>query len=298
MATRVVTVAAAAALAAALAVSACAPAVDGRAVAGETLLPSSDLKSAQLPATPAAVQQEWLDVTGQGTVLPRDSVDDAQFSATPVPGSAIWHAPATGSTLSVCTAGPTVTGPGGSAVLTAGHCGLGPRAGQQYTLTAADGDTVPLGTATRAADDNRGVDSTIIHTPAAAAVPPLIAGTWPVAGVLTVGGVESLPLGSPICYVGAITAARCGPLEARDDRGRLVFGVPSLEGDSGSAVFVLSDDGAATLVAILEGGDEVSTQATYLDPALHRLGAAALVDAAAHAAVAGLPGYSSRVTTG
>lgn len=287
---------AAAALAAAVVVSACAPSVDGRPVAGETTRASSEVKSGSPPDTPAAVQQVWEDVTGQGAELPRDSVDGAQFSRLPVPGSAIWHAPDTGTTLSVCTAGPTAIGPNGAAVLTAGHCGLGPRAGQQYTLTAADGDTVPLGTATGAVDDDRGVDSAIVSTPAAAAVPPLIADTWPVAGVLTVAGVEALPLGTPVCYAGAMSGVRCGPLTDTDDHGRLVFGTASEEGNSGSAVFLVSQ-GAAHLVAILEGGDAVSTQATYLAPALTRVAAAALVDSTAAAAVAGLPGYSTRVTT-
>lgn len=270
-------------------------------MAGEppTTRPVTELKSGTGPQLPtAAPTQHWEDVTGRGVPLPRDSVDGDQFSATPVPGSAIRHAPDSGTTLDVCTVGPTVTGPGGPAVLTAGHCALGSRAATQYGLATAAGPPTVLGTAVGAVDDDRGVDSALVSTPAAAAVPPVIAGTWPVAGVLTVEGVEQLPLGTPICFAGARTGVHCGPLEYTDAAGRLVFGTPdSREGDSGAPVFLVRD-GAATLVAMLEGGDEFSTQATYLAPALTRLNARALVDATAHAAVAGQPGYSTRVTAG
>ncbi|CAM3779349.1 hypothetical protein H7J08_00890 [Mycobacterium frederiksbergense] len=298
MTSRAVAAVTAAALAAVVTVSACAPAVGGHAVTGESLRPSSELKSGASPATPAAVQQQWQDVTGQGTVLPRDSVDGAAYSPKPVPGSAIWHTPDTGSTLSVCTAGPTaITEAGAPAVVIAGHCANGPRASTQYTLTAVDGDPVVLGTGVDAVDDDAGIDSALLATPAAAGVPASIAGTWPIAGVLTVEGVEALPAGTPICYTGAMTGGtRCGGLIATNSRG-IEFDAAAVDGDSGSPVFVVNAAGDALLVGIVEWTDDVYTSATVLDGALTRLRSRAVVDPAAAARTADHPRLSPRTVT-
>lgn len=303
MTTRAVT--AAAALLAVVAVSACAPPVDGQAVAGEQLHPVGELKSGTESVAAPLAGPVWVDVSGQGTILPRDSVDGAQFSATPVPGAVIFHAPEDGDVFDLCTAGPPATGPAGPAVLTAGHCALGARSAAQYVLPADDSAAVLLGTASGAVDDDHAVDSAIVYGSAAAGVPPLIAGEWPIAGVLTVAGVEQLlPLGAPVCFAGARSATRCGRLEALDDMGQLRFGgVRPQRGDSGSAVFVVdSVTGDATLVGILAARSTTGTApggyATYLSPALDRLRARARVDRVAHAGVAALPGYSDLVIAG
>ena len=298
MTTRVVTVVAAA-LAAALVVSACAPSVGGRAVAGDApARPAGELKSSQLPATPVPAPRwpVWEDVTGQGlTRWDRGEPYQAAWGPIPAPGVSIFTA-----SDGMCTLGPAIRRADGadSGFVTAGHCAPGPGIGDrlQYMNASPAQNLIPLAALTDAEDDDRGIDSAAIWStmPGTAT----IAGTWPVAGVLTVEGVEALELGTPVCYAGARSAVRCGPLEYTNAAGRLVFGTPdSLEGDSGAPVFLVSD-GAAVLAAVLEGGDEVSTQATYLDPALERLHAQAAVDPIAAARITGQPGYSTRTTAG
>lgn len=289
---RVVTVTAA--VLAAVAVSACAPVVDGRAVAGDVVRPSEELKSAQLPAAPAVLQQVWEDVTGQGIVRwDRAEPYPAVWGPIPAPGVSLFTADD-----GMCTLGPAVRAADGSTAgyLTAGHCNPARGDRMQYMNASPLQDLIPLAAMTDAEDDDRGVDSGGIWSVAPGTA--MIAETWPIAGVLTAEGSETLELGdtTPVCYAGARTGIHCGPLQSTNDDGRLVFApaAPSLEGNSGAPVFMVSG-GAAVLLGVLEGADEVSVQATYLDPALQRLQARAVVDATASAAVAGLPGYSDRV---
>lgn len=288
----------AAALAATLAgaaVSACATTT----VAGRPAAPAGVATARTAAATPtvAAPAQRYLDVTGQGQLAPRDAIDDVQYSGVPAPGVGVLHIPDTGDTMGGCTLGPAVvTADGGSGWITAGHCAIGARAAEQWLETTPAGATTPMGTAVGVVDDGP-VDSALIPDPGAP-VTPLLAETWPIAGVLTAAGAAALPVGVPVCALGARSGVVCGPNEGVGGDGRIVYGARTIRGDSGAPVFVVdAATRTATLVGVHKGGDGVSAAwATLLDPALDRLRARAVVDAAAAAAVAGRPGCSPRVT--
>lgn len=56
------------------------------------------------------------------------------------------------------------------------------------------------------------------------------------------------------------------------------IGVETDHGDSGGPVFVVDRQGRAALAGLVYGGDGPDTAATYLEPALRRIGAKALLD--------------------
>lgn len=242
--------------------------------------PSRDLKAGAVPASsPAPVEEpsRWMDVTGQGVEHERDSVDDAQFASTPQPGVQILHAINARGDLKICTitAEARNAGTGQTGYVTAGHCGIGPYAAEQYIQTTRSGPVEPLGVVTGAEDDDAGVDSAVIWTdrdmdPAAATT---IAG-FPIGGLMAEADVRELPIGTPICLDGAISGLVCADLVNADDRRRIRLAAAAVEGDSGAPVFVV-DRGSrrATVIGILEGGSGLTSTATYMEPALQRLGA-------------------------
>ena len=250
------------------------------------------MKSARVPALPpASGQPVYLDVTGQGELSWDRGVPFATiYSPRPAPGVAVVASDGV-----MCTAGMAVESEDGHdwGYLSAGHCN--PTAGDRTLSYNSSKDQllVPLAAMTGARDDNAGVDSGALWI--AWEGESRIAGTWPVAGVLA--NPAALPAGTMVCLLGAVSGTQCGALVDADDRGRLRFAAESVDGDSGAPVFVVdAETGYATLLAILEGGDDFTTTATYLDPALDRLGAVAVVDPRAAATVADRPGYSGRVT--
>ncbi|KXO90986.1 Uncharacterised protein (plasmid) [Tsukamurella tyrosinosolvens] len=231
-------------------------------------------------AAPAA--PKYIDVTGQGRELPRDSVDRAQFSATPQPGAKVlrWNSAGVGDR---CTLGPAVTVGSRSAFLTAGHC-AGAGVTQFAQGDAAGKVLIPLGPAVQAVNED-GVpgadgildDRALIFT--STPPTPQIAGTWTVAGSLTVKETQRLPHGTPICVDGATSGVRCGGLISAE-RGRVEFvGKPGTaapsKGDSGAPVFVVDDSGRATVIGLVtsEARDGSTTNATFIEPALLSLGA-------------------------
>lgn len=227
------------------------------------------------PSPVAAETPVWQDVTGQGIEAPRDGVDHAQFSATPAPGVKVLHDINAVGDMDMCTIGPAVSG----GYLTAGHCATG-FSPVQYLQTTSKGDPYFLGTASAPAGP---VDAAVIRTGSGAADATRIAGAWPVAGVLTQAGVRDLvPIGSMICFDGAVSGVRCGKRVA-DENDQLVYSVASVHGDSGSPVFVVDPSTRrAALVGILSEGDDVGTDrkstAVYLDAALLATGTAARLD--------------------
>jgi hypothetical protein len=118
----------------------------------------------------------------------------------------------------------------------------------------------------------------------------------PVAGVMTRDGAMTLKRGTPICFDGATSGLVCSPLNGADIDTLMTDGVAK-PGDSGAPVFVVDGDtGAATLLGSTTLSTTMTT-VTYLDPALDRLGAQALVDPTAAATVAGDPRYSANIAT-
>lgn len=266
---------------AASAIAGCSTTVPGHA------RPSTQLKAATAPdiepATPssALAGPRWIDVSGQGIEQPRDAVDGAQFGAIPLPGVKILHHTADGGS-DLCTLGPAVTAGDKNGYITAGHCGLTDP--QQYLQRDAVGDDVAL--FSDAEDIARGMTATGVADSAALWAPidrsaTRLAGTWPVAGVLTTAAAMSIAAGTPVCVAGAKSGVVCGAVVDANDRGLLRFAAFTDGGDSGSAVFLVDDQGRAALVGILKGGNAATTTATYLEPVLNRIGARALLDPSA-----------------
>lgn len=250
---------------------------------------SSESRAWPTPSPVSADVPVWADVTGQGREAPRDAVDKAQFSATPKPGVKVLHDINSTGDMDMCTVGPAVSG----GYLTAGHCAKAYPV--QYVQTTPTGDPHFLGTAS--APDGP-VDAAVIRTGAGDADATRIAGTWPVAGVLTQAGVQKLvPAGSMICIDGAVTGVKCGE-RVPDQGGQLVYRVPSAHGDSGAPVFVVDPTTRrAALIGILSEGDDIGTDrkstAVYLESALLATGTAARL--AQHVDAFDGPEFSGRI---
>ena len=90
--------------------------------------------------------------------------------------------------------------------------------------------------------------------------------------------VRELPVGTPICLDGAISGLVCADLVNGDDHRRIRFAAAAVEGDSGAPVFVVERERRQT-TGILEGGNGLTSTATYIDAALQRLGARLVTDA-------------------
>lgn len=223
------------------------------------------------PSPVSAVAPVWQDVSGQGLEAPRDSTQyRAKYGSTPAPGIEIVHAKTQtpGDTVP-CTLGPAVS----SGYLTAGHCAKG-FSPDQYLVGSPTGDLSLLGAAESV---NGPVDTAVIETNRGPVT--RIAHTWPVAGVLTPSGVRDLvPIGSNVCFDGAVSGVVCGKRVA-DRSERVAFDGVSVEGDSGAPVFVVDPTTRrAALVGILKGGNDVSSTAVYLEAALLATSTAARLD--------------------
>lgn len=254
----------------------------GGAVASET---SATVK------TPEFV---WKNVDGQGHEGERDATQyRAQFGLDPLPGVEIIHAKGSDAGDTVpCTLGPAVA----AGYLTAGHCAQDYSA-DQYLMGSPTGDPRLLGTATPVVAGP--VDAAVIETSRVSAGATQIGGSWPVAGVLTAAGVQQLvPLGSYVCFDGAVSGVRCGARLA--DAGEMIqFASGAKHGDSGSPVFLVNGDGRAALVGIVTTSDlSAITSATYLDAALMATGTAARLDPGTTPLDSAQPGlFSQRIST-
>lgn len=224
-------------------------------------------------SAPAAPQKfEWADVTGQGHELPRDTSDHTQFSAEPTPGAKILHVTA-GDAMNGCTIGPAVVGTGaqGRGFLTSGACARGATP-LQYLQTLPDGGITPWAEA-----QGPGSISAIWSARSAPGV-TRIAGTWPIAGVLTAEGAYQLVReGAPVCINGATSGVRCW---ARPDpQGQLKLDLPGTGQDTGSTAFVVDRaTGHAVVLGVYRRGigveflDSVLTDAkVLLDPSVRPL---------------------------
>lgn len=294
--TRTVTAALALVATAAVTAACTGTAVEGNPLAGDTLRPTEELKSAELPATPPPVPAVvYEDVTGQGVVtLDRGEPSPQSYRALPAPGVTVVAADD-----GMCTLGPAVRTADGTmgGWVTAAHCN--PTVGDRMLSynSSWDQQLIPLAAMSDVEDDDAGIDSGAVFTDVPGTA--VLAETWPVAGVLTRSGVEDLPLDTPVCVLGAVSGVQCGPLWGIDSYDTIRFDAAAHEGDSGGAVFVVDvATGAATLLGILSQiGDDPSAPtayATLLDDALGRMRVTAVVDPAAKSAVAGQPGYSTR----
>ncbi|WP_078315401.1 hypothetical protein [Mycobacterium sp. D16Q16] len=281
----------AAAAAAAALLSACSPTEPkpwpsaGQAAAAPT---SATVLPAGSPEKPAFT---WQDVTGQGVEARRDSnpLTLAQYGAVPVPGIQVQHAE--NGEMHLCTIGPAVVPAMSQQVrgfLTAGHCAPAPGGVQQWLQHTPDGDPTPLAPATGSGD------TVAVWTAAVPTTATLIADTWPVAGVLTVAGVQQLvPEGAMVCVNGARTGVKCGP-RGTDEDGMITYDVATLQGDSGAPVFVVDQQNRAVLVGIHQDGNGFRGFASYLDPALRSV----RVQIAAGVAPLRGEGFSARTTAG
>lgn len=228
---------------------------------------ASETRSWPTPSPVSADVPVWADVSGQGVEAPRDAVDKAQFSATPQPGVKVLHDINAAGDMDMCTIGPAVSG----GYLTAGHCAKA-YSPVQYLQTTPTGDPHFLGTASAPVGP---VDAAVIRTGAGDADATRIAGTWPVAGVLTRAGVQKLvPAGSMICIDGAVSGVRCGKRMA-DENQMVQFAFEAQHGDSGSPVFVVDPTTQrAALVGVVKSAGGSATDATYIEDALLATGTA------------------------
>lgn len=240
---------------------------------------------------PAPQKFEWVDVSGQGRELPRDVREHTQYSADPIPGAKTLHVVKSDDSMNGCTIGPAVSRGAQRGFMTAEYCtNYKPL---QYLQTMPGGGIAPWAEAAERGDIMAGDDTAVIWSSKSAAVVTRIAGTWPIAGVLTKEAVEKLvPIGSPVCEFGSASGVVCGPRLA-DEADMLRFDVKAHLHDSGAPVFVIDRaTGSAVLIGV-RAGTNIRGGSSYLDPALARLGAKALIDPGTPALTGG--GFSERV---
>jgi hypothetical protein len=278
LATATATAAAAAVAAAATVSSACSNSDSIVTTAGQT--PEATAAAMRQAATPK--QDNWVSLPASAVSVPAGVM---------APGGIIRGIDTEGD-MARCTI--TAATPSGE-ILTAGHCGL---AGSARLLP----DGTVVGTITKSIDEVPSAGAVLDAAVVSATLPVTAAATRiaerPVAGVMNVEGIRKLPKGTSVCFDGAKSGLKCGPLLSADRQG-MEIDADSTGGDSGAPVFLV-DGGSqtVTLVGILSGSpksDSAHMLATYLDPALERLGAQALVDPTAAGTVAGDPRYSESV---
>ncbi|SLJ22976.1 trypsin domain-containing protein [Mycobacteroides abscessus subsp. abscessus] len=222
-------------------------------------------------SAPAPKRFEWADVTGQGVALPRDVRENTQYSADPVPGAKILHVRNADDDMDACTIGPAVVGGPGRGFLTDAACARGYKP-LQYLQTLPGGGIQPWAEAV-----SPGADASVVWSSRSAADVTRIAGTWPIAGLLTAEGAYQLvPEGSPVCIFAATSGVVCGP-KRPDAKGLLQFDITPGGQDTGSPAFVVDK---ATGNAVLLGIYRRNIGVAALDPALERLGAKVLLDPA------------------
>jgi hypothetical protein len=282
-------VAIAALAAAAAAMSACSSPADNTAApaAGDVVISTAgqtaEATAAAMRAAAAPKADNWVSVPASASSVPFGTI---------APGGIIYGIDAEGD-MAHCTI--TAATPAGE-ILTAGHCGLAGsarfiEAGSTIGVVEQSVDELPLGS-TGVATDAAIAKVTIPVTSAASRV-----ADRPIAGVMTVAGVRTLPKGTALCFDGVASGIKCGSL-VKASSVALETDVISQGGDSGAPVFLIDGTtGAVTLIGVLRGDTDNHMHATYLDPALSRFGAQVLVDASAAAAVTGDPRYSHNVST-
>lgn len=243
--------------------------------------------AAESSATPAAQRFEWVDVTGQGRELPRDVREHTMYAAEPVPGAKILHVINADDDMNACTIGPAVTGAQGRGFLTGATCTGDYGRPLQYLQTLPGGGIQGWAEAV-----SPGADASVIWSNRSASNVTRIAGTWPIAGLLTAEGAYQLvPEGSPVCIFGATSGVVCGA-KLPDARGLLQFDIPSVGQDTGAPAFVVDRQGRAVLLGIYRRGAGVAA----LDATLGRLGAKVLLDPATTTLTGA--GFSEFVTAG
>ncbi len=261
--------------AAAAAVSACSTAVSGTPVSDT---PNAPAAGAAVSATPSGVTTRWIDVSGQGVIV-KDS-RGTQFGALPYPGAVIAQRQTNGSTKE-CTLGPAVADKSTkrTGFVGAGHCDNSP-GGQTFVFADSEGaEPVPVGVYANSKDGPTPLgysDSAVIWSKILDPRSTLIAGTWPVDGVMPSSDVRKLRAGTPICIDGAVSGVICSPLIAADDS--YIRSVPITQhGDSGAPVFIVDEQTRhATLIGIVSGTENGQDESTFLEAELTRLGATAL----------------------
>lgn len=261
----------AAALAAALAVSACSTSVEGQPVAA----PATGNPSVTTAGSDASTESPYVAVT---VAPPQVGTDRVQYGRLPYPGIAIGQHQANGRTKD-CTLGPQVRSGARVGFLTAGHCDRTPH-GQVFTF-ADPGAQQPVlvGVLTDtdvSAAPSPDRDVAVLWTTAADPAATRIAGKFPIVGVMPTEQVRRLPAGTPICVDGAWAGVRCSDLISAGELIR--YKRVTEDGDSGGPVFVVDRAGRATLIGIHRGVDEVAThvgEATVLAPSLAYLNATA-----------------------
>lgn len=203
-----------------------------------------------------------------------------RFAATPSPGVGVWEQ----GTTKVCSLGPAVAPTMSSTsrgYLTAKHCDQPGDAQAIIYADAAHADARPLGVYTPRKPED--IDATTLWLTSAATAPASIAG-HPVAGAFTKTAVRGLVSSSApvpkVCVYGAVTGLKCGDLIDADDT-EISVDIPTEHGDSGGAVFLVNGNtGAVTPIGLVSSGSGSYTYATYLEAALHDLGAQLVTDPA------------------
>jgi hypothetical protein len=145
-------------------------------------------------------------------------------------------------------------------VITAGHCDNTAHA-PVYAVTGAAGDRVPVGEITisprgeRFTTDGDDFAWVELDPGAAATGPDIIAGRWPLTGVMPTAQARALPAGTPVCVTAAQAGVRCGTVTGTTDD-LLVFSLDTpargmADGDSGGLVFAVDQGGNAIAIAML-----------------------------------------------
>ncbi|WP_234809284.1 S1 family peptidase [Mycobacteroides saopaulense] len=240
--------------------------------------PNAPAAGAAVSVTPSGVTTRWVDVTGQG-VIAKDS-HGGQFGSLPYPGITILQQQGDESSKN-CTLGPAVVDKTSqrTGFVGAGHCDDSP-GGQTFVLADYEGtEAVPVGVYANSKDAPTPMgysDSAVIWTKILDPRSTLIAGTWPVAGVMPAADVRKLRAGTPVCIDGAKSGVVCSPLVGATND--YILTAPMTQpGDSGAAVFLVDEKTLqATLIGIHSGTEDGHSEATFLEPALTRLGATAL----------------------
>lgn len=240
--------------------------------------------------TSATVKPTWVTAPWTGKVNANQAGD--QYGATPVPGITIAQKQGEASPYR-CTIGPAVrTGDAGNAFITAGHCDKTPNSPlfvyPSPDISGADAQELSgrytRSEAQQTPDIGTGLvsDSALVPVSTVASGATKIANRYAIAGVLTAAAVKQLPSGTPVCFDGARSGVQCGALTNANDAGVVRFDADGREGDSGGPVFLLDQQNRSVLIGIVKGGleDGSDTSATYLEPALMRLGAAVALDPA------------------
>ncbi|WP_157896136.1 hypothetical protein [Mycobacteroides chelonae] len=254
--------------------------------------------------TSATVAPIWVTAPWTGKVNANNNPKGIQFGGTPVPGIVVAQQVA--EARKSCTIGVAVQAAEvGNAFVTAGHCDRAPGGAlflyPEADSTDADAKQLPttfVKTDTHAVPDvGTGLvsDSTLLPVSTVDRAATKIAGRYPIAGVLTTAVVKQLPTDTPVCLDGAVSGLVCGQLVDADDGGLVRFDVGSRDGDSGGPVFLLDQQHRAVLIGIHKRGDGTTAAATYLEPALTRLGAGVMLDPSVQPMDG--PDFSPRVTS-